>query len=114
LVFAWLAGLASRDTSENALVDFGYTEGYHTQPAVSGDTIYAISRVLDKQSGPEGYHAGLVTFLLIGIKNIRPKDALEKFGADLFIKENDKKQAGKEKIPEKIFEIERRLLIKRK
>ena len=114
LVFAWLAGLASRDTSENALVDFGYTEGYHTQPAVSGDTIYALSRVLDTQPGPEGYHAGLVTFQLIGIKNIRPKDVLEKYGADLFIKENDKKQAGKEKIPEKIFEIERRLLIKRK
>jgi 2-methylfumaryl-CoA hydratase len=113
LVFAWLAGLASRDTSENALADFGYTEGYHTQPAVSGDTIYAISRVLDKQEGPAGYHAGLVTFQLIGIKNIRPKAALEKFGADLFMKENDKKQAGKEKIPEKIFEIERRLLIKR-
>lgn len=114
LVFAWLQGLASRDTSENALVDFGYTEGYHTQPAFSGDTIYAMSRVLDKQDGPEGYHAGLVTFQLIGIKNIRPKEALEKFGADLFLKENDKKQAGKEKIPEKIFEIERRLLIKRK
>jgi 2-methylfumaryl-CoA hydratase len=113
LVFAWLQGLASRDTSENALVDFGYTEGYHTQPACSGDTIYVISRVLDKQDGPPGYHAGLVTFQLIGIKNIRPKEALEKFGADLFMKENEKKQAGKEKIPEKIFEIERRLLIKR-
>jgi 2-methylfumaryl-CoA hydratase len=112
LVFAWLQGLASRDTSENALVDFGYTEGYHTQSAFSGDTIYAMSRVLDKQNGPEGYHAGLITFQLIGIKNIRPKEALEKFGADLFLKENDKKQAGKEKIPEKIFEIERRLLVK--
>ena len=112
LVFAWLAGLASRDVSENSLTDLGYTEGYHTQPAVSGDTVYAISRVLAKEEGPAGLHAGVVTFQLIGIKNIRPKEALEKYGADLFLKENNKKDLGKEKIPEKIFEIERRLLIK--
>ena len=55
---------------------------------------------------------GLITFQLIGLKNIRPNVAIEKFGADLFIKENDKKKLGKEKIPEKIFEIERRVLIK--
>jgi len=114
LVFAWLAGLASRDTTENALVDFGYTEGYHTQPAVSGDTVYAISRVLAKEEGPSGIPAGVVTFQLIGVKNIRAPQALEKFGADLFIKENDKKKLGKEKIPEKIFEIERRVLIKKR
>ena len=43
LVFAWLAGLASRDTSENALWDLGYTEGYHTQPTVGGR--HAVRRV---------------------------------------------------------------------
>lgn len=107
LVFAWLAGLASRDVSENALWDLGYTEGYHTQPAFAGDTVYAITRVLSKD-------AGIVTMQLIGIKNIRPKEALDKFGADLFLKENDKKDLGKEKIPEKIFEIERRLLVKKR
>ena len=112
LVFAWLCGLASRDTTENALIDFGYTEGYHTQPAVSGDTVYAISRVLAKEGGPKNISAGLITFQLIGLKNIRPKEALEKFGADLFVKENDKKKLGKEKISEKIFEIEKRVLIK--
>ena len=115
LVFAWLAGLASRDTSENAIWDFGYTEGYHTQPAYAGDTIYAISRVLDVGvQNFEPLRAGVVTLQLIGVKNIRPKEALEKFGADLFLKENDKKDLGKEKISEKIFEIERRLLIKKK
>ena len=114
LVFAWLWGLASRDTTENGIADFGYTEGYHTQPVVSGDTIYAISRVRAKEDGPKGYHAGLVTFQLIGIKNIRPKEAIEKFGGDLFVKENNKKKLGKEKIPEKIFEIERRVLIKKR
>jgi 2-methylfumaryl-CoA hydratase len=98
LVFGWLAG---------------YTEGYHTQPAVSGDTVYAISRVLDKEEGPDGYDAGIVTFQLIGLKNMRPKEAIEKYGADLFMKENSKKKQGKEKISEKIFEIERRVLIKK-
>ncbi|HBF13785.1 MAG TPA: acyl dehydratase [Deltaproteobacteria bacterium] len=114
LVFAWLAGLASRDTTENALMDFGYTEGYHTQPAVSGDTVYAISRVLDVGAPLAApINAGVVTFQLIGLKNIRPKAALEKYDVDLFIKENNKKDLGKEKIPEKIFEIERRVLIKK-
>jgi hypothetical protein len=41
-------------------------------------------------------------------------DALANYGADLFIKENDKKDLGKEKIDEKIFEIERRLLIRKR
>lgn len=112
LVMAWLCGLASRDVSENALWDLGYTEGYHTQPAVSGDTIYAISRVLDKQDTlPQ---AGVVTFQLIGVKNIRGFEAVEKFGADLFLKEGSKADSGKEKISEKIFEIERKLLVKKK
>jgi 2-methylfumaryl-CoA hydratase len=114
LIIAWLCGLASRDVSENALIDFGYTEGYHTQPTYGGETIYAISRVIDKEEGPGDVDAGIVTFQLIGVKNIRPKEVLEKYGDDLFEKENGKKKAGKEKIPEKIFEIERRLLIKKK
>lgn len=114
LVFAWLAGLASRDVSENAIWDLGYTEGYHTQPAYAGETVYAITRILSKEDGPAGLNAGVVNMQLIGIKNIRPKEAIEKFGADLFVKENDKKDLGKEKIPEKIFEIERRLLIKKR
>lgn len=112
LVFSWLAGLSGRDTSENALWDLGYTEGYHTQPVVSGDTVYALSRVLHKANGPDGLRAGVVTFQMVGVKGMKSKEALEKFGADLFLKENDKKDKGKEKIPNKIFEIERRLLIK--
>ncbi len=112
LLFAWLCGLASRDASENALCDLGYTEGYHTQPSVSGDTLTAVSRVLKKEAGPAGLKASIVTFQLIGLKNMRPEAAIEKHGAALFVKENNKKALNLEKIPEKIFEIERRLLIK--
>jgi len=114
LVFAWLAGLASRDTSENALWDLGYTEGYHTQPTFAGDTLYALSRVLDCAPGPEGFDAVIVTLQLVGVKNLTGRAALERHGADLFLKENDKRKLGKEKAPEKIFEIERRLLVRRR
>ncbi|MDF3820591.1 MaoC family dehydratase [Leptospira sp. 96542] len=115
LVFGWLAGMASRDISENAIWDLGFTEGYHTQPAFSGDTVTCISRILTvEDKGTEyGIPAGEVQIQFIGLKNIKANDALDKFGADLFLKENDKKKLGKEKIAEKIFEIERRLIIKK-
>jgi len=114
LVFAWLEGLASRDVSENALWELGFTEGYHTQPAVSGDTVAALSRVVATEVLPNSDTAGIVTFQFIGVKNISAAAALETYGADLFIKENDKQKLNKEKINHKIFEIERRLLIKRR
>ncbi|RUQ38934.1 MAG: MaoC family dehydratase [Candidatus Competibacteraceae bacterium] len=114
LVFAWLEGLASRDVSENALWELGFTEGYHTQPAVSGDTVAAMSRVVATETLPNNDAAGIVTFQFIGVKNISAAAALDTYGADLFIKENDKQKLGKEKISSKIFEIERRLLIKRR
>jgi len=111
LVFAWLCGLAGRDVSENALWDMGYTEGYHTQPAVSGDTVYAISRVLKKEDFND--KLGVVSFQLIGVKNTKGAEALDKYKEDLFLKENLKKKMDKEKISEKIFEIERKLLIQK-
>jgi 2-methylfumaryl-CoA hydratase len=114
LVYAWLEGLASRDVSENALWELGFTEGYHTQPAVSGDTVACLSRVLAAEDAPGIPGAGIVTFQFIGVSGISAANALETYGADLFVKENNKKKLGMEKIGSKIFEIERRLLIKRR
>ncbi len=114
LVFAWLEGLASRDVSENAVWELGFTEGYHTQPAVSGDTVAALSRVVATETVPNNDAVGIVTFQFIGVKNISAAAALETYGADLFIKENDKQKLSKEKLSNKIFEIERRLLMKRR
>ena len=76
----------------------------------------ALSRVLAAEDapGPLSARFGLVTFQLIGVKNVDAAAALARHGADLFIKENDKKDLGKEKIDEKIFEIERRLLIRKR
>lgn len=116
LVYAWLEGLASRDLSENALWEIGFTEGYHTQPAIAGDTVAALSRILACEPAPGSLqgHADIVTVQFIGVKNLTAAAALEKHGTDLFIKENDKKALGKSKISDKIFEIERQLLIKRR
>jgi len=114
LVFAWLDGLASRDVSEHAVWELGFTEGYHTQPAFAGDTVGALSRILAVEDVPGADGHGIVTMQLIGVKNISAAAALEKYGADLFIKEDIKRGLGVDKITDKIFEIERRLLIKRR
>jgi 2-methylfumaryl-CoA hydratase len=116
LVFAWLEGLASRDVSDNSVCELGFTEGYHTQPAIAGDTVAALSRVLAAEDAPGklGAQFGVVSFQLVGVKNVSASDAFAKYGGDLFIKENDKKDMGKNKIDEKIFEIERRLLIRKR
>jgi len=111
LVFAWLEGLASRDTGENALWDLGYTEGYHTQPVATGDTLYPLSRVLRKEPAAPELGAGIVTLQLVGVKNLSGEDALARYGAALFEKELDKPR--EERLPEKVFEIERRLLVKK-
>ncbi len=113
LVFAWIAGLASRDTTENMIWDLGYTEGYHTQPVRTGDTLFAISRILHKEES-SFLGAGVLTIQLIGLKNMQCEAALKKFGDSLFVKENDKKKQGLEKISNKIFEIERKILVRKR
>lgn len=111
LVFAWLLGLSSRDVTENAVWDLGYHDGYHTQPTFAGDTVAALSRVLAIEPGPTP-EAGVVRMQLVGVKNLRAEAALDRFGEDLFVNENAKKDLGRDKIPDKIFEIERAVLIR--
>lgn len=123
LVFAWLLGLASRDVGENVVAELGFHAGFHTQPTVAGDTLYALTRVLaveDFPAGVDGAEAdlraelGVVRMQLVGVKNIKAKAAFDKYGADLFVAEDDKKRLGKEKIPEKVFEIERSVVVRRR
>jgi 2-methylfumaryl-CoA hydratase len=109
LVFAWVASLASRDTSGNALWEAGFDGGAHPAGVVAGDTLYAASRVLAVESrGPD---SGLVTFKLVGTKNEKPSVLLEG-GADVFTSELGKK--GDSKVKEKVFEIERTVLIRKR
>ena len=93
LVFAWVASLASRDTTANALWEVGYDKGSHPNPVLAGDTLYAASKVIEKS----GYNkqAGIVRFKLVGVKNERPA-ALVTVGLDLF----------NGKLTQKVFEIE--------
>jgi 2-methylfumaryl-CoA hydratase len=98
LVFAWACSLSSRDTSANALWDMGYDRGSHPAPVLAGDTLYAASRVIEKQDYNE--KAGVVRFQLVGVKNEKPSRLLDA-GVNLF----------EDKIEQKVFEIERALLL---
>jgi 2-methylfumaryl-CoA hydratase len=98
LVFAWIASLASRDTTANGLWDLGYDKGIHPAPVLAGDTLFAASQVLEKRQHNE--QAGIVKFHLVGVKNQKPA-ALLQAGIDIF----------QDRFAEKVFEIEREILL---
>ena len=83
IVFAFVAGLASEETEENALAQLSYDEGRHLNPVFAGDTLFAESTILSKaeddprlaQFGKPG-QAGVVKILLRG-KNQRGEVVLE-------------------------------------
>ncbi len=65
VVLAFVVGLASEDTSENALAELEMDNGKHTNPVFHGDTVFAESTVLEKRDGDRA-DAGIVKFKLIG------------------------------------------------
>jgi len=86
-VFAYVAGLASEETEENAVAVLSYDEGRHLNPVLAGDTLFAESTVLAKSGDDprisqcaapdlEPGQAGVVKFLLRG-KNQRGEVVLE-------------------------------------
>jgi itaconyl-CoA hydratase len=76
IVFAFVVGLASEETSENAICDLGYDNGKHTNPVFAGDTLFAESTVLEKRPSEDRPDAGVVKFKLIG-KNQKGQQVLE-------------------------------------
>lgn len=108
LVFAWIAGLASRETSRGALQDLGYDHGHQTRPVSAGDTLFALSRVNAVETTDRADGAGVVSFTLVGLKNLTSTDAYDRYGPALFAPEREKGRNGG--IEEKVFEVERRLL----
>src|SRR6185503_12012972 len=98
LVFAWVASLASRDTTANALWITSYDKGSHPNPVLAGDTLYAASLVLGKRE--HNLQAGSVRFKLVCVKNEAPASLLQR-GIDFF----------EGKFDQKVFEIERDLLL---
>ncbi len=75
LVLAFLCGLASEETTENALAELSFDEGRHKAPVFAGDTLFAESTVLEKREGDRP-GAGIVKFRLHG-KNQRGEIVLE-------------------------------------
>lgn len=66
LVLAFVAGLASEDTTENALGELSFDNGRHLHPVFSGDTLFAESVVTGKRDAPDRPDGGVVCFKLIG------------------------------------------------
>ncbi len=108
LVLAWALALASRDTAGRALWDMELSDGAHPAPVVAGDTLYAASKVLAKAD--HGPHTGTVTLRVVGAKNVESKRLIES-GVDLFAPEKSK---GEGKIAEKVVEITRTLLVRKR
>jgi itaconyl-CoA hydratase len=67
VVLAFTVGLASEDTSENAIAELEMDNGRHTNPVFHGDTLYAESTVLEKRDADRA-DAGIVKFKLVGKK----------------------------------------------
>jgi 2-methylfumaryl-CoA hydratase len=109
LVLSWVATLASRDVCGNALWELGYDAGAHPNGVVGGDTLYAVSKVLEtKELGPSG---GEVTFRLVGVKNKTSAQAYAEHGDALFTEELTKKE---NKIKDKVVEITRTIYVRRR
>jgi 2-methylfumaryl-CoA hydratase len=108
LVLSWVTTLSSRDVAGNALWDLGYDAGAHPNGTVGGDTLYALSKVLEVKD--HGLH-GQVAMRLVGVKNMTAAAAYEKYGDALFTEELSKKDG---KIKEKVVEITRTLYVRKR
>ena len=104
LVLSWVATLASRDLGGRALWEAGLDAGAHPNGVVGGDTLYAASKVLAAEGDK-------ITFRLVGVKNRTSASAYAEYGDALFTEELSKKDG---KIKEKVVEITRTLLVRRK
>lgn len=108
LVLSWVLSLASRDTTGQALWDYGLDEGAHPSGVLAGHTLYAATKVLSKEDlGPD---AGLVKLRVVGVKNT-PARALLEQGADLFTAELGKTEG---KVKEKVVEITRTVIVRKR
>lgn len=76
VVFAFVMGLASGETAENAIEEISFDEGRHKAPVFASDTLFAESTVLETRPHPTNPEAGIVKFLLVG-KNQRGEVVLE-------------------------------------
>ena len=109
LVLAWTLTQASLDIGGHLLWEVDWRDGAHPAPVLAGDTLFAATRVLAVRA--HGANCGEVDLRMVGIKNHRP-EALLAAGADLFTAERDKAKA--DRIPEKVVELTRTILVSRR
>ena len=67
VTFALVVGLASQDTSENALAEVGVEKISFKAPVYHGTTIYAYSEVIEIRDAPNREDAGEVRFRHWGV-----------------------------------------------
>jgi 2-methylfumaryl-CoA hydratase len=108
LVLAWILTLTSRDLTGNALWDVGLDDGAHPNGVTSGDTLYAATKVVQKED--TGPNAGVLTLRVVGTKN-RTCEELFVSPGGLFTAELSKQDGG---IAEKVVEITRRVLVRKR
>ena len=108
LVLSWVLALTSRDTAGNAVWDLGLDDGAHPSGVLAGDTLFAASKVVAKEA--RGPHVGAVTLRIVGLKNTPARPLLDR-GMDLFTPELGKTDG---KVQEKVVEISRTLLVRRR
>ena len=103
LVLSWTLALASRDFGGNSIWELGLDQGAHPADVLAGDTLHATTKVLAKEDA--GPHSGVVTLRTVGTKN--------QTGDDLFLSGLFTPEAAKAdgKLPAKVVEITRQLLI---
>ncbi len=115
LVFSWTAALASRDVAGNALWDAGYENGAHPNGTIAGDTLYALSKVLEVDDLGSTSRSGDVKMRLVGVKNKSASAAYAEYGDALFSDELGKKDGqGQGKIKDKVVEVTRTLRVKKR
>jgi itaconyl-CoA hydratase len=65
---ATILGLASEDTTENAVCELEYDDFRFLAPVYQGDTVHAFTEVLSTDSHPERSDVGIVVFAHWGAK----------------------------------------------
>lgn len=110
LVLTWTLANASWDIGGNVIWELGLDDGAHPSPVLAGDTIYTASQIISaKATGP---YAGEVKVRTVGVKNVHPEVLVARH-EQFFVPERDKKEAS-HKVPEKVVEITRDVLVRRR
>jgi len=64
-----VVGLASQDTTENALAELTVNSLRLKVPVVEGDTLYCVTEVISCEATPDRADAGIITFRHYGINH---------------------------------------------